>query len=57
MSAFTGCGRAAALEPHQSMAPQGAGGLAVGLAPVAAIKVILGFVLIAAAVKVTISKR
>jgi uncharacterized membrane protein YfcA len=33
------------------------GGLAVGFAPVAAIKVILGFVLIAAAAKVAVSKR
>jgi uncharacterized membrane protein YfcA len=33
------------------------GGMAVGFAPVAAIKVILGFVLIAAAAKVAISKR
>jgi uncharacterized membrane protein YfcA len=33
------------------------GGLAVGFAPVAAIKIILGFVLITAAAKVAVSKH
>jgi uncharacterized membrane protein YfcA len=33
------------------------GGLAVGFAPVAVIKAILGFVLIAAAIKVAVSQR